>query len=263
MNSHAKISLKWMIVSAVLSIPAIALHAEPKPQVVLPPTAEGDWVRTDEVGVATYHNFDASFGHADLTPEGKKLYDSFGAPQSAQSFADNSRRVGDVYVVRPKPCVFNGGFGGGLEFNSAGFRAVKTKNEFVIVPEGAGSGRHIYLDGRALPTPATRTPSASGYSTATIEPDGTLVVKTTDFTLGRTTGDGVRGPSTILTQRYEPSADGTKLRIVYTWEDPKYYNKPHTYFMTFERDPPNSNVLDGFCDATDAKESQTVAPPAQ
>jgi len=33
--------------------------------------------------------------------------------------------------------------------------------------------------------------------------------------------------------------------------------------MTFERMPANSNVLDGFCDATDARESQTVAPPPQ
>jgi hypothetical protein len=256
MKLSTNTALKGLAIAAFLSAGSLLLHAQVQPKVVLPPTVEGDWVRTDEVGVSTYHNLDASYGEADLTQEGKKLYDSFGRPQSANSFADNSRYVGKISVVHPDPCVFNGGFGG-LEYNSAGFHAVKTKNEFVLMTDGASTGRHVYLDGRALPSATTRTPSANGYAVATIEPNGTLVVKATDFTLGRVSGDGVRGPSTVLTQRFEPSPDGKKLKIVYTWEDSKYYNKPHTYFMTFERMAPDTTTGDNFCDATDTTEAIT------
>jgi hypothetical protein len=256
MKSSTNTALKGLAVSVFLSAGSLLVHAQVQPKVVLPPTVEGDWVRTDEVGVNTYHALDSSYGEADLTAEGKKLYDSFGRPQSDNSFADNSRYVGNISVVHPFPCIYVGGFSG-LEYNSAGFHAVKTKNEVLLMGDGPSMGRHVYLDHRALPTPGTRTPSRDGYAVGTIEADGTLVVKTTDFTLGRVSGDGVRGPSTILTQRFEPSPDGKKLKIVYTWEDPKYYNKPHTYFMTFERMAANSTSGDGFCNATDTAESIT------
>ena len=256
MKLSAKTIFKGFAISTFLSAGSLLLHAQVQPKVVLPATVEGDWVRTDEVGVNTYHALDSSYGEATLTAEGKKLYDSFGRPASDNSFADNSRYVGKISVVHPDPCAFTGR-DGGLEYNSAGFHAIRTKNEFVLMTDGPTTGRHLYMDNRSLPTPGTRTPSNSGYATATVEANGTLVVKTTDFTLGRVSGDGVRGPSTVLTQRFEPSADGKRLKIVYTWEDSKYYAKPHTYFMTFERMAEGATGEDNFCDATDTSNSIT------
>src|SRR5579871_696952 len=96
-----------------------AAKAQPTPKVVLPPSVEGDWVRTDENGSGSYEGLDKFFPQASLTPEGEKLLAQFG--RNTGVGADISKKVGTVYVVRPHPCVFNGGFGGGLEFNSAGF----------------------------------------------------------------------------------------------------------------------------------------------
>jgi hypothetical protein len=242
-----------------------ALHAQvPVPKVVLPPTVEGDWVRTDEKGVGTWAGFDLAFGKATLTPEGEKL--SASLTPLTNSFADISQKVGAVYVVRPHPCVFSGASGGGfgsLEFNSVGFHAIRSRNEIALIGENPGNARHIYLDGRPLPAPGTRTPTATGYSVGQIEPDGTLVVKTTNLTPAKVTGGGVRTATTIATQRFEPSPDGKRLRIVYIWDDPKLYAKPHTYQMTFERLPADAIAFEDFCDATDPLFSQSIVPPAQ
>jgi hypothetical protein len=238
---------------------SLSLHAQPKPKVVLPPSVEGDWVRTDEIGVGSYGGFENKWPKASLTPAGVALANSF---PKATFFADISKKVGNAYVVRPHPCVFTGG-NGGLEYNSAGFHAVVSKKEVLLVGEGVGNGRHIYLDNRPLPAPGTRTPTATGYSVGHIEPDGTLVVETTDLPRAMVTGDGVRTPESVVEQRFEPSADGTKLKIVYTWNDPKLYAKPHSYTYTFERMAPDATAYDQFCDATDPLESQSIVPPEQ
>jgi hypothetical protein len=218
-------------------------------------------VRTDEVGAGAYEGLDRALPKARLTAEGEQMAAKYGPPPPAVG-ADISKKVGSVYVVRPHPCVFAGGFGG-LEYNSAGFHAVKSKNEFIMVGEGAGNARHVYLDGRPLPAAGTHTPTATGYSVGHIEADGTLVIQTTHLTPGRATAGGVRTAETVLTQRYEPSADGTKLKIVYTYNDPKLYSAPHTYAMTFQRMAPDATAFDNFCDATDPLESQSVVPPPQ
>jgi len=263
-------SAKWIasvrgltLVALLSGTGMVRLHAQPKPKVVLPPTVEGDWVRTDEIGVGEYAGFELHMPKPVFTPEGQELLNK---AKPASGFDDISKKVGNVYVVRPHPCIFAGNGAGAIEFNSAGFHAIQSKTEFAIDNEGVGNLRHIYLDGRPLPTHGTRTPSNTGYSVGHIEADGTLVVETTDI-IQSVPGGGVQGafrrPESVVTQRFEPSADGTKLKIVYTWTDPKVYAQPYTYVFTFERMAPDAIALDHYCDATDPLESQSVVPPDQ
>src|SRR5262249_22038849 len=60
------------------------------------------------------------------------------------------------------------------------------------------------------------------------------------------------------------------LTIVYTWEDPKIYQKPHVYRLYFERAPAVSSkgalvsyALEEGCDAGDPIEKQSIVPPKQ
>lgn len=115
----------------------------------------------------------------------------------------------------------------------------------------------------ALPTAATRPPTGSGYSTGHIEPDGTLVVDTTDMTAGGVTAGGYRTPESHVIQRYIPSADGQHLTLKFIWADPKIYQMPHEYEYTFDRMEPGSYALETFCDATDPLWGQSIVPPPQ
>lgn len=263
-------SAKWNAAAKGLALGAvlygtsmIGLHAQPAPKVVLPPTVEGDWVRTDLIGVGEYAGFELHMPKPVFTPEGEQLISKM---KRASGFDNIAKKVGNVYVVRPHPCIFSGTGEGAIEFNSDGFHAIKSKTEMVIDNEGVGNLRHIYLDGRPLPAPGTRTPTSTGYSVGHIEADGTLVVETTDI-IQAAPGGGVQGafrtPESVVTQRFEPSADGTTMKIVYTWTDPKVYAQPYTYVFTFQRMAPDAIALDHFCDATDPLESQSIVPPKQ
>jgi hypothetical protein len=234
------------------------------PAKVLPPTAAGDWVRTDTNGSGSFDGLTKNFAKAELTPEGKALLARMGNRGGAPPApADESKKhgVGEPVIVRSNVCGFNGGQLR-LEYDSEGFHMIISKDEATAVQERGGV-RNIFLDGRSLPNAATRTPSGSGFSVGHVEPDGTLVVETSDMTPGVVTAGGIRTPETHLTQRYIPSADGQHLKIVFTWEDAKLYAKPHTYEYTFDRDPEGSYALDDFCDATDPKEGQSIVPPPQ
>jgi hypothetical protein len=249
-------------------------------KIVLPPTVEGDWVRTDEVGAGNYQVLTGKYPKAMLTAAGERLLATPGGPggpggdgelnglplaflqEEVDQPPNSPHQAGQPYVVKPQPCVFRGGFGA-LEFNSAGLHAVRTKTEFVLIDETPGNARHIYLDGRPLPAAGSRTPTNTGFSVGHVEADGTLVVTTVDMTVGIVTGRGVRTPETVLTQRFVPSSDGTKLKITYTWEDPAMYAKPHTYEHTFERMPADAVAYEEFCDAGNPREGESVTPPEQ
>ena len=74
----------------------------------------------------------------------------------------------------------------------------------------------------------------------------------------------------MLLERFEVSADGQRLTVTYTWNDPKVYQKPHEYRYYFERAPtvnsggkPVSYALEEWCDAGDPVEKQSIVPPKQ
>jgi len=234
-----------------------------------PPTVEGDWVRTDPIGSGSWDALTKTFTPAVLTPEGIALTQSGGrggrggrAGGAAASTDTTPHPVGVPYLVRQSSCSFNGGGQLTMEYDSEGFHMVIGKEEALVVQERNGS-RRIYLDGRPIPDASVRPPSSSGYSVGRIEPDGTLVVETGDMTPGTVTAGGYRTAETRVVQRYIPSPDGQHLRIVFTWSDPKIYQKPHTYEYTFDRMEPGSYALETFCDSTDPLWNQSIVPPAQ
>jgi hypothetical protein len=92
---------------------------------------------------------------------------------------------------------------------------------------------------------------------------GELVVDTMGLTPGAVTAGGRRMPETRLTERYSLTAEGKKLTITYTWQDPKLYQKPHTYSLEFDRLPSDSYAFEGWCDSSDPLQRQSIVPPAQ
>ena len=236
------------------SVPALAQALDP--ETVLPPRVEGTWVRTDTNGSGQFGALTSKFPPAELTPQAKEN----AANQQQQNRPPQQRVVNGIVVTNPTPCIYNGGQLT-LEVDSEGFIAVQSKKEVVFVQD-RGSDRHVYLD-QKMRDASMRAPSPSGYSIGHIEPDGTLVITTSDMTPGRVTAGGFRTPKTVLEQRYIPDPDGKHLKAVFTWNDPEIYVKPHTYTYTFERLPKGSTSLDEFCDATNPLEGQSVAPPPQ
>jgi hypothetical protein len=239
---------------------------------VLPPTVEGDWVRTDTIGSGRWDNLTSTFTQAVLTPEyvgrggggrgGGRGGSGAGGRGGGQAADTGPHQAGLPYVTSAQTCRYGGGVELGLEYDSEGFHMVMGKDEALVVQE-RGASRRIFLDGRALPDPSVRPPTGSGYSVGKIEPDGTLVVETTDATPGGVTAGGYRLADTHFIQRYIPSADGKHLTLRFEYNDPRIYAKPHSFQYTFDRMGKDSYALEEFCDATDPLNGQSIVPPEQ
>src|SRR5947207_1728290 len=76
-------------------------------------------------------------------------------------------------------------------------------------------------------------------------------------------GGGRRTAETHLTERYAPSADGQRLTMSYTWNDPKIYQRAHTYQIVAERQPAGSWPFEDWCDSGDPTQRTSVIPPKQ
>lgn len=240
----------------------VFLHGQQRPGTNRIPDLEGSWLRTDLEGSGAYDGLTKKFTPAVLTPEGQAALSRAGRGRGPQyEVSSTPHAAGQPYVVRQNSCVFNGGFGLGLEFNSVAFHVIQNKEEILIVRDGVGS-RRIYMDGRKLPDAGVRDASNLGFSIGHYE-NGTLVIETTDLTAGPVTAGGYRTPETHLMERYIPSADGKHLIIRYEWQDPKIYLKPHVYQYTFDRLPADAIAMEDFCDASDPKENWSIVPPAQ
>ncbi len=234
-----------------------------------PPVVEGDWVRTDTNGSGSFDGLTKTYKPASLTPAAQALMANGGGrggrggggrggqtTEPAQAHV-----VGQPYVTGSQTCRFSGAAQLGMEYDSEGFHLVMNKNEAVFLQE-RGATRHVYLDGRALPTPDVRRPTGSGYSIGHFEGD-TLVVETADMTPGSVTAGGYRSQDSHVIQKYIPSADGQHLVLKFIWSDPKIYVTPHEYEYTFDRMAPGSYALETFCDATDPLWGQSIVPPPQ
>jgi hypothetical protein len=259
---HRALALAALLAAAA----APSLRAQtPAPKARL----EGDWIRIDPDGAGHWDHLGASIPPAQLLPgvsaggRGRRP----GLP-AAQSAGPNA--VGVPYIVVAQPCGGAGGprGNGGLLVNpdSTGLHFVEHEDE-VIFAGDRGGVRHIFLDQRAHPSPWTPTPA--GHSVGHYEGD-TLVVETTGLTPGAVPGGGARTAETRLVERFEPSQDGTRLTVTYTWDDPKLYQKPHVYRYSFERAPTVSSggmrvsyALEDWCDAGDPIERESIVPPKQ
>lgn len=232
---------------------------------------EGDWVRLDPDGSGSFGGLGSKIAPAVLTPEamqagarGRGAGRGGGGRAGAASAASDGRAndTGVPYVVVAQPCNPSGGRGGGallLNPDSGGVHFVEEQGEVIFAGERGGV-RHIYMDGR--PHPNNWVPTGAGHSVGHYEGD-VLVVDTVGMTAGTVVAGGRRSPETHLTERFEVSADGTRMTITYTWNDPKIYEKPHTYQYFMERMPAGSYAFEEWCDAGDPIEQQSIVPPAQ
>ncbi|MEP7311245.1 MAG: hypothetical protein ABI859_01570 [Pseudomonadota bacterium] len=149
--------------------------------------------------------------------------------------------------------------------DSAPLDLVQSKYELAIMAEVQSSARHIYLDGRKHPDPEIFDQTTNGHSVGRFE-NQALVVDTVGFNdKGNPSvpGGGVRGPGTHLVERFELIEGGKQLRITFTWTDPKYFTKPHSYDFVYYRDPPETYAFEYFCDASDPNRPKTAQEPPQ
>jgi hypothetical protein len=132
----------------------------------------------------------------------------------------------------------------------------KEKNsEILILAEWMDASRHIYMDERPH---ASTNPTRSGDSIGHWEGD-TLVIDTRDFAgFAGIPGGGQRGPESHLVERYVPSADGQKLNVTFTWDDPTLLTKPFTYTLNYYKMPANTYALGHWCDPGDIVEYQSA-----
>ena len=219
------------------------------------------WNRLDTEGGGSYGGIDTLFPRAQLLPEAQAKL----PPEQDQGLVRGApapplvRLPNGAYLTPqvaaaggPSPtagrCNIGGGFGGGIDINSAGMAIIDSKDEVVIARDGNAGGRRIYLD-RKMPDLSRITPSGAGYSVGHWE-NGALVVTSTGFAPGLVAfGRGWRDRETVLTETFKVSPDGKRLTITYTWNDPKIYVKPHTYSISFERWE-TGYAFETWCDAS-------------
>jgi hypothetical protein len=124
--------------------------------------------------------------------------------------------------------------------------------EVGIASEAVSAVRHIYMDGRGHPDMATYDNQSNGHSIGHWEGD-VLVVDTVGFSDRGVTsipGGGFRTETSHLTERYRLVDGGKQLAVLFTWEDPKVFAKPHSYEYRYRRARAGTYAHEYFCDAS-------------
>jgi hypothetical protein len=247
----------------LLLLPAAAPPAAHQPPDDAVPDLEGGWVRVDADGSGSFGALLSRVPRAQLTPDARAAQAEQARRAAAPRFdyaRDPSRpkAPGEGYVVTDGNC----NLPGGVEPNSAAFHLVQGRDQVLIVRENPGLPRTIYMDGRPHPALARWTPNGVGHSVGRYEGDA-LVVETVGLATGNVSAGGWRTPETTLTERYRVSADGQRLTVTYTWEDPKVYVTPHSYEIVSERTPAGSYAYEWWCDSSDPNQRLSVTPPPQ
>ena len=229
---------------------------------------EGHWVRTDPAGSGSFGGLTSTFTPAQLTPAAVATGAAgrSGGPGrgGGPPVAERPNAAGVPYIVVDRPCSNPAGRGNGallVNPDSGGIHIIEHKDEVVLAGERGGV-RHIYIDGRPHPPLNGWTPTPAGHSIGRYE-GNVLVIDTIGFTPGNVVAGGQRTPETRLTERFAVSPDGKTMTVTYTWQDPKIYQKPHTYSYVFDRLPAGSYAFEEWCDASDPIERQSIVPPEQ
>jgi hypothetical protein len=237
---------RWIV---LLAWSGVALFGQPVYNV---PDLSGFWERTDEVGAG-------SFGALNEKVIPKAVLKTEIVQVSRE--AGTRQQKGDIVSFGSRWCMTS--TYPALMQDSASWSILQSHDEVVQVPELHSFPRHIYVDGRTHPDTAHLIPSPAGHAIGHWEQD-TLVVDTIGFTGGgRTPGGGRIGKDTHLIERFHLMAGGTKLSVVFTWDDPSIYVKPHTYEIQYSRLGPTSYAFEEYCHADDPLQSGSVVPPPQ
>jgi hypothetical protein len=225
------------------------------------PDLEGGWVRIDTEGSGSFGGLTAKFPRAVLTPAGAALAKKAAPPAARFDYArdpSQPKPPGEAYIVTDGNCRLPSG----VEPNSAALHIVQGRDEVLVLRENPDPGRHIFLDSRRHPDLGRWTPTLTGHSIGRYD-NGELVVDTVGLVAGGVPAGGWRTPETRLIERFRLSADGTRLTVTYTWQDPKIYVKPHTYSIQMDRIPPGGYAFEWWCDSSDPRQQESVRPPEQ
>jgi hypothetical protein len=105
----------------------------------------------------------------------------------------------------------------------------------VIVKERSNQTRVIHLDG--APRPPDYVPNELGYSVGRFEADGTLVIETDGFAPTRWGNSRGLDSSAVkrVVERYELAADGLRMSVSYTIEDPEFLTEPVTVTGEYQK----------------------------
>ncbi|MEO8070271.1 MAG: hypothetical protein ABI652_02635 [Acidobacteriota bacterium] len=226
------------------------------------PDLAGGWLRVDE-GSGSFDGTAAKYPSAALTAAGQAMAIRGDGRNLIPTRAADApaNQAGQAYIVNTAGCTPDGSGGNAINPNSTAVFLLQSRDEVLMVREGPG-GRHFYLDGRRHPEAGKLPPSMYGHSVGHYEA-GALVVETVGLTEGTVQGGGKRRPETRLIERFQLSADSKRLTIVYTWDDPVIYIRPHTYETVFERLPEESYAFETWCDSSDPLQRQSIVPPKQ
>ena len=136
-------------------------------------------------------------------------------------------------------------------------------NEIVIAAPVRTPARHIYTDGRSHVNPGVFDPATNGHSIGHWEGD-VLVVDTVGFSDQGVTsipGGGRRTSGSHLVERFRLLDGGQRLSVVFTWEDPKIFQKPHTYEFRYYRAPEGTEAREYDCNASDEARAKFLMEP--
>jgi hypothetical protein len=136
--------------------------------------------------------------------------------------------------------------------------------EILITTPVRNPSRHIYTDGRSHVSADVFDPVSGGNSIGRWDGD-TLIADTVGFSsegITRIPGGGRRTPDSHLVERFRLLDAGARLSVVSTWEDPKIFQKPHTYEMRYYRAPKATEPREFDCNASDdARTKYLLGPP--
>ena len=135
--------------------------------------------------------------------------------------------------------------------------------EVVISTPLRNPSRHIYTDGRGHVNPETFDQVSGGHSIGHWESE-TLVVDTVGFSeegVTRIPGGGRRTKDSHLVERFR-LVDVNHLSVVSTWDDPKVFAKPHTYYeVRYFRAPKFTELREFDCNAADETRAKYLMEP--
>jgi len=135
--------------------------------------------------------------------------------------------------------------------------------EILVTTPVRNPARHIYTDGRPHVSKDTFDPVSGGHSIGGWESD-TLVVDTVGFSdegVTRIPGGGRRTPDSHLVERFRLLDNGNRLSVVFTWDDAKVFQRPHTYEFRYYRAPKGTEARNQDCNASDEARGKFLLEP--
>src|SRR5439155_14552098 len=200
----------------------------------------------------------ASSDHPDISGYWELRDDSFNVPAASltpQAAVDQpNQRRRDIEAIRW--CI-NVGVPA-LMGDRAPLDIRQSTSVTAVVAKSPSSMRYIHTDGRNHPEKDDFDPTTNGHSIGHWEGD-TLVVDTTGFNdrgVRSVPGGGVRSLDSHLVERYRLLEGGQRLSVTFTWEDPKVFQKPHTYEFRYYKVRQISEPRVFNCDPSDAERAK-------